>query len=74
MDTAASERRAALVKLMEHTVAARRDPAYSMPILQAAATQAVALESVRPEADVVVRSVMSMPPEFGSNFYSHFRR
>ena len=49
----------ALVKLMAHTVAARRDPEYSMAILKAAATQAIALESLRPEAEVVVRSVLS---------------
>jgi hypothetical protein len=50
-----------LVKLMEHTVAARRDPEYAMVILKAAATQATALESARPDAEVVVRSVLSEP-------------
>lgn len=50
----------ALVKLMEHTVAARRDPEYSMAILKAVATQAIALESTRPEPDVVVRGVLQM--------------
>ena len=49
----------ALVRMMSHTVAARRDPAFSMPILKVAVMQAVALESMRPEADVVVRSVLS---------------
>ena len=49
----------ALVKLMEHTVAARRNPEYSMAILKAVATGAIALESQRPEADVVVKSVLS---------------
>ena len=48
-----------LVKLMEHTVAARRDPEYSMMILKAVATHAIALESMRPEAEVVVRTVLS---------------
>ena len=50
----------ALVKLMEHTVAARRDAEYSMSILKAVVTGAVALESTRPEPDVVVRSVLQM--------------
>jgi hypothetical protein len=50
-----------LVKLMEHTVAARRDPEYSMMILKAVATHAIALESMRPEAEVVVRTVLSEP-------------
>jgi hypothetical protein len=52
----------ALVRLMEHTVAARRDPAYSMPILKAVATRAPALESVRSEAELVARSVLSAVP------------
>ena len=57
----------ALVKLMEHTVAARGDPAYSMPILKAVATRAIVLESARQEADVAVKSVLSMLPPFWSN-------
>ena len=56
-----------LLRLMEHTVAARGDPAHSMPILKAVATRAVALESLRSEADIVVRSVLSMPPAMRSN-------
>ena len=48
-----------LVRLMQHTVAARGDPAHSMPILKAVATRAVALESLRSGADIVVRSAMS---------------
>jgi len=59
-----------LVRLMEHTVAARRDPAYSMPILRAVATRAVALESVRPEADLVVSSVLSALPWSSVNSHS----
>jgi len=50
----------ALVKLMEHTVAARRDAEYSMSILKAVVTRAIALESTRPEPDVVVRGVLQM--------------
>ena len=52
---------------MEHTVAARGDPAYSMPILKAVATRAIVLESARQEADVAVKSVLSMLPPFWSN-------
>ena len=47
-----------LVKLMAHTVAARRDPEYAMGMLKAVATRAIALESLRPEADVVVPRVL----------------
>ena len=47
----------ALVRMMAHTVAARRHPEYSMPILKAAVTQAIAFDSMRPEAEAVVRSV-----------------
>ena len=50
----------ALVKLMEHTVAARRDPEYAMMILKSVAMHAIALESARPEPDVVVRGVLQM--------------
>ena len=46
----------ALVRMMAHTVAARRNPEYAMPILKAAVTQAIAFESMRPEAEAVVRS------------------
>ena len=49
----------ALVRMMAHTVAARRHPEHSMPILKAAVIQAIAFDSMRPEADVVVRSVLS---------------
>ena len=50
----------ALVKMMEHTVAARRDPEYAMVILKAIAMRAIALESARSEPDVVVRGVLQM--------------
>jgi hypothetical protein len=53
-----------VVKLMAHTVAARRNPEYAMGILKAVATQAIALESMRPEADLVVGSVLSVSSEF----------
>ena len=53
-----------VVKLMAHTVAARRNPEYAMGILKAVATQAIALVSLRPEADVVVRRVLSGLSEF----------
>ena len=49
----------ALVALMQHTVAARRDPTSSMPILKAAVSRSFAFESPRAEADVVVREVLS---------------
>jgi len=46
----------ALLALMDNTVAARRNPAHSMPILKQAVTGAIALKSKRGEAgDVALR-------------------
>jgi hypothetical protein len=46
----------ALLALMDNTVAARRNPAHSMPILKQAVTNAIALKSKRGEAgDVALR-------------------
>jgi hypothetical protein len=48
----------AMIALMQHTVAARRSPEYSMPILKAAVTQATTIESERPDAAVVVNDIV----------------
>jgi hypothetical protein len=49
----------ALVALMAHTIAARRDPATAMLMLKGALSRAIALESARAEAGIVVRHVLS---------------
>ena len=49
----------ALLALMDNTVAARRNPAHSMPILKQAVTGAVALKSKRGEAGEVVPLLLS---------------
>jgi hypothetical protein len=49
----------ALLALMDNTVAARRDPAYSMPILKQAVTDVVALKSKRGEAAAVASMLLS---------------
>jgi hypothetical protein len=49
----------ALLALMDNTVAARRDPAHSMPILKQVGTGAVALKSKRGEADEVASTLLA---------------
>jgi hypothetical protein len=48
----------ALLALMDNTVAARREPAYSMPILKQAVTGAIALKSKRGEAGAIVPALL----------------
>ncbi|MBN1993736.1 MAG: hypothetical protein JW953_13625 [Anaerolineae bacterium] len=49
----------ALLALMDNTVAARREPAYSMPILKQAVTNAVTLKSKRGEAAAVAPALLA---------------
>ena len=49
----------ALLALMDNTVAARRDPAHSMPILKQAVTGAIALKSKRGEAGEMVEDLLN---------------
>ena len=49
----------ALLALMDNTVAARRDPAHSMPILKQSVTGAVALKSKRGEAGDIAPTLLS---------------
>jgi hypothetical protein len=49
----------ALLALMDNTVAARRDPAHSMPILRQAVTGAVALNSKRGEVGKMVGDLLN---------------
>jgi hypothetical protein len=49
----------ALLALMDNTVAARRDPAHSMPILKQAVTGAIALKSKRGEAGEVAPRLLA---------------
>lgn len=49
----------ALLALMDNTVAARRDPAYSMPILKQAVAGVVALKGKRGEAAEVASTLLS---------------
>jgi hypothetical protein len=48
----------ALLALMDNTVAARREPSYSMPTLRAVALEANALQSKRGEADAVAMALL----------------
>lgn len=48
----------ALLALMDNTVAARRDPAHSMPILKQAVSGAIALKSKRGEVGAVVEDML----------------
>jgi hypothetical protein len=50
----------AMLALMENTVAARRDPQFSMPVLRAAALRALAIESARGEAEHIVPDVLNL--------------
>jgi hypothetical protein len=50
----------ALLALMDNTVAARRDPAHSMPILKQAVTGAVVLKSKRSEARQIASALLSL--------------
>jgi hypothetical protein len=43
---------------MDNTVAARREPNYSMPILRAAVVNATAIKSKRGEASRVARAIL----------------
>lgn len=54
----------ALLALMDNTVAARRDPAHSMPILKQAVAGVVALKSKRGETSVIVPALLSLPDKF----------
>ena len=56
----------ALLALMDNTVAARLDPAHSMPILKQAVTHAVSLKSKRGEADVVAPLLLCQHPPAAS--------
>jgi hypothetical protein len=49
----------ALLALMDNTVAARRNPAHSMPILKQAVTGAITLKSKRSEAAQVASALLS---------------
>ncbi|NJN92750.1 MAG: hypothetical protein HC875_01005 [Anaerolineales bacterium] len=49
----------ALLALMDNTVAARRDPAHSMPILKQAVSGAITLKSKRGEAGEVASTLLS---------------
>ncbi len=49
----------ALLGLMEHTVAARGNPAHSMPILKQAVMQATAIKTARGEAEAVVPRLLA---------------
>jgi hypothetical protein len=48
-----------LLALMDNTVAARRDPAHSMPILKQVAASAVALKSKRGQAEEVAPRLLA---------------
>ena len=49
----------ALLALMDNTVAARRDPAHSMPILKQAVTGAIALSGKRGEAGEMIEDLLN---------------
>ncbi len=51
----------ALLALMDNTVAARREPAHSMPILKQTVANAIALKSKRGEAGDVARRLLARP-------------
>jgi hypothetical protein len=50
----------AMLALMDNTVAARREPQFSMPILRAAALRATTIQSARGDADSIVPELLRL--------------